>query len=111
MLPLTQRVDSRYPGVARKVSPGAIAIIRPVGDSTVIGKTSRANSKAQTSPSLPHSDRNRIASSGGTRRNTEVRLTLAGRLSPFIRVKVCARSVVVAMAGPRHGYGRIQRRR
>jgi hypothetical protein len=44
----------------------------------VITKASCGNSKAHTSPSLPHSERNRIASSGGTRRNAEVRLTLAG---------------------------------
>src|SRR5262249_24766378 len=66
---------------ARNTSPGPISITRPVGDSTVIGSPSRASAKAQTSPSLPHVDCSRISSSGGTRRSTEVRLILAGRLS------------------------------
>src|SRR5262249_16597689 len=84
MVPTAHRLASRYPGVARKTSPGAISITRPVGDSTVIGDASRGNSKAQTSPSPPHSDRNRITSNGGTRRNAEVRLILAGRFPPSI---------------------------
>src|SRR5437870_578690 len=105
MLPLIHRVDSRYPGVARKVSPGAIVIIRPVGDSTVIGKPSWANSKAQTSPSPPHCDRNRIASSAGTRRKAEERLTVAGRLPPFIRVDAHARGLAMGNASPLAGYG------
>src|SRR5258708_31900152 len=95
MVPTAHRLASRYPGVARKASPGAIVIIRPVGASTVIGDASPGNSKAQISPSPPHSDRNRIASSGGTRRSTEARLTLAGRLPLVIRA--CVRPV--AMAG------------
>jgi hypothetical protein len=55
-----------------------------VADSTVIGDASHGNSKAQISPSPPHADRIPIASSGGIRRNEEVRLTLVRRLSPFI---------------------------
>src|ERR1700722_10566713 len=95
MRPSTHLVDSRYPGVARKMSPGAIVIIRPVGDSTVIGKEPLGNSKAQTSPSPPYSGRNLIASSGGTRRSAEVRLELAERLPPFICAYVWGRSVVM----------------
>src|SRR6516225_10314466 len=85
MRPTTNRLAARYPGVARKASPGAIVIVRPVGDSTVIGDASPGNSKPQTSPSLPRTNRKRIVSSGGTRRNAEARLTFAGRLSAYIR--------------------------
>src|SRR6266478_2610381 len=96
MPPETQRVDSRYPGVARKISPGAIVIARPPIASTVIGTALRGSSKAETSPSLPHCDRNRTVSRHGTRRSAEVRLISAGRLPPFICVKVCVRPVALA---------------
>src|SRR5215475_9688060 len=86
MLPTAQRLAARYPGVPRKTSPGAIVIMRPAADSTVIGDACDGSSKAQTSPSPPHADRNRIASSVGTRRSTEVRLAPAGRLLPFILI-------------------------
>src|SRR6516225_9638409 len=73
-----------------------MVIGRPAGDSTEIGGAASGNSKAQTSPSPPYSDRNRTTSSGGTRRSTEVRLTLAGRLPPFIYVDVFLQPVAMA---------------
>ena len=54
---------------------------RKPGDSILIGDASYGNSKAQISPSLLHTDRNRIVSRGGTRRSAEARLTFAGTLS------------------------------
>ena len=68
------------------MSPGAITIMRPLGDSTVIGTESDGNSKAHTSPSLPSSDRRRICSTSGTRRKAEVRLTSARSLPPVMVV-------------------------
>jgi hypothetical protein len=70
--------------------------MRPVEDSTVIGTASRGNSKTQTSPSPPGPGRKRSASSDGTRRSAEVRLTLAGTLPPCICVKVCLRPAALA---------------
>jgi hypothetical protein len=68
------------------MSPGAITIMRPLGDSTVIGTESDGNSNAHTSPSLPRSDRKRICSMSGTRRNAEVRLMSAESLPPVMFV-------------------------
>src|SRR6516164_8082994 len=84
MPPTAKRLVSSHPGVARKASPGAIAIMRPAGDSTVIGTESGGNSKAHTSPSPARSGRSRTSGSGGRRRSAEVRLTSAGRLSPSV---------------------------
>ena len=67
--------------------------MRPVGASTLIAAASRGNSKAHTSPSLPHTDRNRICARGGTRRNAEVRLRLAGKPPPVIVLDVLSRAV------------------
>src|SRR6516162_3151917 len=102
MRPTTNRLAARYPGVARKASPGAIVIMRPVGDSTVIGGASRGNSKAQISPSPPDADRSRIVLSGGTRRSAEARLTLAGRLPVYIRVKFGLRPMAVPIRRDRY---------
>ena len=69
--PTTQRVDSRWPAVPRKRSPGAICIARPVTASMVIAPASRESSKAQTSPSRPLPSASRIGKEAGTRRSTE----------------------------------------
>src|SRR6266446_1307730 len=92
MPPTAKRVDSRYPGVARKTSPGTTVIERPVTASTIIGDVSGANLNAQTQPSKPGAWANLRLPNGGTRRRTDVLLTLAGSGPPFIARVVATRA-------------------